>query len=62
MVEIKILVPDEKWSDVFFGWYLDGGGESDFLFSLDDQEVAKEGTVDVDWDEAAKTITHTRRA
>jgi len=56
MIDITIRVPDEKWVDVFWGWYLDGGGVDDFAYSLEAEDVCAE--LHNDYEIHTRTIRH----
>jgi hypothetical protein len=49
----------EAWVDTFWGWYLDGGGDSGFSETLSDQvKNYKPGKDYQDWDRDQLLIVH----
>ena len=57
-VVIKIELPNHEWADAFWGWYLDGGGDSGFFDTLSGQEITENGVTWSDWQRENWTIKH----
>lgn len=54
---VKLQFPSQEVLDVFWGWFLDGGGDNGLIESL-----SMEGhEVTHDWDREAQTMTFTHR-
>lgn len=57
MVKITIEVPDEEYAEIWWGWYLDGGGDQGFMASLENEGIE---FGNMDWKEETRTIKHMR--
>ena len=58
MVKITIEVPDEDHAEVWWAWYLDGGGDEGFLASLEESELYDTDDYDMDWDTDERIIRY----
>lgn len=58
MVTIKIEVPSVEFAEVWWRWYLDGGG-ADYGFEVfaDEDNLKRDGILQK-WDKATWTIKH----
>ena len=62
MAQCKVTIEmPEEWFDSFWGWFIDGGGEDEFMGTLDDQVPGwqKDGFFS-NWLEDKKLITFGR--
>ena len=55
---VKLTFPSKETLDVFWGWFLDGGGDQGLDASLEDCGLA----VSYTWDQKAGTVTFSPRS
>lgn len=60
-VTITIELPNEKWADAFWGWYLDGGGDENFTETLVMCGLSKPGENYSTWQRDKWTIQHSNQ-
>lgn len=56
MVDVTIKMPKD-WVEQFWGWWLDGGGEQEFLEDVDKTEC-QDGCTWSDWDEKRRLLVY----